>query len=584
MIWDDAAHITPQNLRSWEGLWRTWFDLGATQQYYPVLHSAFWFEHRIWGDSTLGYHLMNVLLHSTAACLVAVILRRLTIPGAWFAAAIFALHPVHVESVAWMSEQKNTLSAVFYLSAALVYLHFEQKRRPALYVLGLGLFSLGLMSKSVIATLPAALLVVFWWQRGQLAWKRDVVPLIPWLIVGATAGLFTAWVESTYNGAAGDDFQFTLLQRNLLAGRIVVFYFSKLVWPVELTFIYPRWTIDSATAWQYLFPLGVIAVLAWAWLLRRRNRGPLAASLFFIGSLVPALGFLNVYPFIFSFVADHFQYLASLGIITLLAGGITAALARMPDTVRSAARAIPFVIVVILAVLTWRQSRMYRDAETVYQNTLSRNPNCWMAHNNLGNLLREEGRNEEAIPHFETALQLKPDSYRGHYNIAQALRDENRIPEAIAHYQKAIELDPKSIEARNNLAILFEKTGQLPQAVDTLTGALQLNAGVSGTHYNLGRVLEKLGRMPEAMTHYEQALKLKPEYTEARNNLGIVLGRSGRMDEAVAQFEAALRLDPNSASSHFNLALTLSALDRSQEAAPHFREARRLNPSLVPPR
>jgi len=182
LIWDDAAHITPPELRSVLGLWRTWFELGATQQYYPVLHSAFWFEHRLWGDATVGYHLLNVLFHGTAACLVAVILRRLAVPGAWLAAAIFALHPVHVESVAWMSEQKNTLSAVFYLSAALVYLHFDQKRRPALYGLGLGLFALGLMTKSVIATLPAALLVILWRRARQAGVEARCVA------AGAVAG------------------------------------------------------------------------------------------------------------------------------------------------------------------------------------------------------------------------------------------------------------------------------------------------------------------------------------------------------------------------------------------------------------
>jgi protein O-mannosyl-transferase len=255
LIWDDDAHVTRPELQSWHGLYRIWFDLKATQQYYPLLHSAFWIESRLWGRDTLGYHLVNIFLHITAAILVAVILRRLAIPGAYLAAAIFALHPVNVESVAWITELKNTLSTVFYLSAALVYLGFDHRRRASLYAGALGLFVLGLLSKTTTATLPAALLVVFWWQRGRLSWRRDVLPLIPFFVLGAAAGLFTAWVERVIGGAQGADFNFTIVERCLIGGRAVWFYLSKLFWPVNLTFIYPRWHVSQGVWWQYLFPL-----------------------------------------------------------------------------------------------------------------------------------------------------------------------------------------------------------------------------------------------------------------------------------------------------------------------------------------
>ncbi len=180
-VWDDDGHVTRPELRSWYGLYRIWFHLGATQQYYPLLHSAFWVEHRLWGDATLGYHLVNILLHMAATVLVALVLCRLRVPGTCLAAAIFALHPVHVESIAWIAEQKNALSAVFYLGAMLVYLRFDQERKSPLYCWALALFVLGLLSKTTAATLPAALLVILWWQRGRLSWRRDVVPLVPFL-------------------------------------------------------------------------------------------------------------------------------------------------------------------------------------------------------------------------------------------------------------------------------------------------------------------------------------------------------------------------------------------------------------------
>ncbi len=197
-IWDDHAHVTRPELRSWYGLFRIWFDLGATQQYYPMLHSAFWVQYWFWDDATLGYHLVNILLHATVAVMVAMILRQLAIPVAYLAAAIFALHPVHVESVAWITELKNTLSAVFYLGSAMVYLRFDQQRRISLYLWALCLF---VLSKTVTATLPAALLLIFWWQRGHLEWKKDIMPLLPFFLIGAVFGIFTSWVERTQIGA-----------------------------------------------------------------------------------------------------------------------------------------------------------------------------------------------------------------------------------------------------------------------------------------------------------------------------------------------------------------------------------------------
>ena len=194
-LWDDDAHVTGPELRSLAGLWRIWTDPGATQQYYPLLHSAFWLEHRLWGNAVLGYHLVNVVLHATCAWLLLRVLRRLQVAGGLLAAAIFALHPVHVESVAWISEQKNTLSLLFYLSALLVYVRFDETRRRRDYVLASGLFLLGLLTKTVVATLSGALLVILWWRRGRLEPRRDVMPLLLWFAIGGGAGLYTAWFE-----------------------------------------------------------------------------------------------------------------------------------------------------------------------------------------------------------------------------------------------------------------------------------------------------------------------------------------------------------------------------------------------------
>jgi tetratricopeptide (TPR) repeat protein len=574
-VWDDTSHVTAAALRSWSGLGRIWFDLGATQQYYPLLHSAFWIEHRLWGDGVLGYHLVNVFLHAGAACLVVLIVRRLALPGAWLAGLVFALHPVCVEAVAWISEQKSTLSAVFYLSAALVYLRFDESRQRKHYLWALGLFILALLSKTVTATLPAALLVVFWWKRGRLDLRRDVRPLGPWFALGITAGLFTAWVERKYVGAQGADFALTAAQRLLLCGRIICFYAGKLIWPRNLIFSYPRWTVDPTVWWQWLFPLGVAALaVSLIWLARRR-RGPLAGFLFFAGTLFPVLGFFNVYPFVFSYVADHFQYLACLGIIV----PVCSLANRIPRA------AIP-AAVVLLGVLTFRQSAAYRDTETLYRVTLARNPQSWMAHNNLGVFLSEKrGRLADAIGEYHASLRLNPKNAEAHNNLGSALaKMPGRLPEALAEVETAIRIKPGLSVAHNNRGVILAKMGRLDEAFASDQIALLLDPRNAHAHVSLADTLSKMpGRLPDAIAEYRLALQIQPDNAEAHNDLGALLGRMpGRVQEALAEFDAAVRIQPDYADAHNNRGNALGQMPgRLSEAVTEYLTALRLNPDMA---
>ncbi len=329
MVWDDDDNITRPELQSIDGLFRIWFDPTATAQYYPLVHTVFWVEHKLWGDAYSGYHRMNVLWHCLSVVLLYVVLKRLKIPGALLAAAIFALHPVMVESVAWITEQKNTLSTTLYLAAILLYLRFDESRSRTHYFIALGLFALAILTKTVVVTLPVAMLIVFWWQRGTLSWRRDLLPLAPFFAISFASGLATIWVERTYVQSEIERYDLTFVQRFLLAGRDIWFYLSKLAWPSNLTFIYPRWTIDPAQWWQWNFPIAAIGTTIGLWLVRKRWRGPLAAWLLFCGTLFPVLGFVNVYMFAYTYVADHLQYLASLGMIVLASAGIALGLARL---------------------------------------------------------------------------------------------------------------------------------------------------------------------------------------------------------------------------------------------------------------
>ena len=572
LVWDDVAHVTAPALRSVQGLWRIWFELGATQQYYPLLHSAFWLEHRIWGDAVLGYHLTNVVLHAFAAYLVVLIVRRLSLPGAWLAGLIFALHPVCVEAVAWISEQKSTLSGVFYLAAALIYLNFDRTRRKPQYFLALGLFVLALLSKTVTATLPAALLVVFWWQRGRLAWSRDVLPLVPWLAVGASAGLFTAWVESApqFIGAHGPQYALTLPQRLLLAGRVPWFYAWKVLWPSNLMFIYPRWSIDAGAWWQYLFPLGTAALAVALVLLARKNRGPLAGFLFFAGTLFPALGFLNVYPFRYSYVADHFQYLAALGIIIPAAAGLTV-LARRISPGKIGAIALPALLLVTLGAATWRQSGAYRDYETLFRETLARNPGSALVHNNLGTLLMlKPGGVPEALAAFEAAVRLQPDSPEYIVNLGLALaQTPGRLPDAIAQYEAALRIDPNFYAAHLNLGLAYaqvpgrgeEAIAAHRKAIESSQRALRSKPDSWQAHLNLGIAYAQMpGRQADAIAEYRTALRINPDSALAHFHLGNSFHKLGRLPEAIAEYQSSLAIDSGVAEVHYELAYALAQI------------------------
>jgi protein O-mannosyl-transferase len=568
LLWDDDGHITKPFLRSLDGLWRIWFEPGATQQYYPLLHSAFWFEYRLWGDAVLGYHLTNIVLHAIAALLVVAVVRRLQLPGAWLAGFIFALHPVSVEAVAWISEQKSTLSAVFYLSAALVYLRFDRTRKRSDYLMALGLFLAALASKTVTATLPAALLVIFWWQRGRIGWKRDVRPLVPWFIVGIGAGIFTAWVERNYIGAQGPDFALGFPRRILLAGRIICFYFGKLIWPANLMFFYPHWTISAGVWWQYLFPAAALAVAAATlWFARRPggSRGLPAALLLFAGTLFPALGFVNVYPFVYSYVADHFAYLASIAVIVPLACGPTLAAKRLRFDPRFPAA----VVLAILAILTWRESAAYKDVETLYRTTLARNPSSWISHNNLGAaLLNSKSRIPEAIAHFNAALALKPDSEEALNNLGSAYSKTGRLPEAIEKFEAALRIRARFPEAEDNLGAALAKTGRASEALAHLQTAIRLKPDFAEAHNNLGSALSSIpGREQDAIAEFRTALELDSGLTEAHNNLANALaGTPGHEEDAIAEYEAALRADPDSSEAHSNFGNALSQSGKQAEA------------------
>ena len=568
-IWDDDQYVEQNpNLGSGEGLRKIWLDVEATPQYYPLVHTSYWIEHSLWGLEPRGYHVTNILLHALSACVLWRLLLVLGVPGAWAGAALFALHPVQVESVAWITERKNVLSGLFYFAAAWVYLRCYLRLDPSgdrddrprddrprddrplrgAWALAFVLFTAALLSKTVTASLPAALLVVLWWKRGRLA-GRHVFPLIPFFVIGIAMGLLTAWIEKNYVGAAGAAWGLEPVERLLVAGRALWFYAGKLLWPHPLVFIYPRWELDSGSFVQVLFPLAALALVFLLWRLRHHlGRGPLAAVLLFGGTLTPALGFFDVYPMQYSFVADHFQYLATASLLALGAAGIHRLGRRLPAGEWLAAGILAFLLVVC-GTLTWRQCHAYGDVETLWRDTLAKNPDAWMAHNNLGLLLQERGELQAAIEHYRHTTRLAPEYPFGHNNLGTAVREAGNSNEAIDHFRRALELDPDYARA----------------------------------HYNLGAAFAAEGRLASAKIHYLRAISLRPEYSSAHNNLGNTLAMEGRLEEAVFHFSQSLRLRPDGVNTHFNMATALSFLGRGTEAVEHFLAAARLEPEWPAP-
>jgi Flp pilus assembly protein TadD len=604
-LWDDAGHVTNPELQSWSGLWRIWFEPGVTQQYYPLLHSAFWLEHRIWGDATVGYHMINVLWHATSACLLVAILRRLAVPGAWLAGLLFALHPVCVESVAWISEQKNTLSTVLYLAAALRWLRFDEQRRtaPAVaavhdrrslaplqnYAIATLLFLAALLTKTVTATLPAALLVVAWWRRGRLEWRRDVLPLLPWFVAGAGAGLFTTWFERTGIGAQGADFDLSLVERGLLAGRVFWFYLAKLVWPADLMFFYPRWHVDGAQWWQWIFPFAAVGLFAALFFVaasareptRSRARAVVAATLLFGGTLFPVLGFVNVYPFVFSYVADHFQYLASLSLFALAAAGLVTAtrIARFGPRWLGA-QALRIAILALLGILSWQQSGLYVDAITLYRATLARNPDSWVAHHNLAAELAARGAPDEALPHARRAVELKPDFPEAWNNLADDLTRTGRADEAPPLLERALRLRPRYAQAENTLGVALMTLGRTEEGVRHLRRAIELQPRLAEARYNLGLAESERGDFTAAIAQFSETVRLRPDHTGAELNWGVALALSNRLAEARPHFTRALALDPESAALHQTCGRVLLSAGDFEAAVEQLREALRLDPAL----
>ncbi len=632
-LWDDDLHITANpTIVGPLGLKEIWTTSAAN--YFPLVLTNFWVQHALWGLNPLGYHLVTLAFHALSALLLWRVLARLAVPGAWLGAALWALHPVQVESVAWICELKNTQSAAFFLAAILAWVSWIEKTKandlaPAAsaasgpshssprrcYFLALGCALLAILSKPSTVMLPVALALVTWWLRRRLAW-RDLVSLVPFFALSALAAGWTIWEQRVHSGAEGAEWAQTWPERFIVAGRALWFYLGKLAWPEPLIFIYPRWVLDAGNALAFAPLFAALALLGFLWWRRESAWRPVFITAVFFGALLfPVLGFFSVYFFRYSFVGDHFQYLASMCPLALAGAGLTLALQRLPAALAKLRFVFPAALLLVLGALTWRECGTYLNRETLWRTTLARNPNAAMAWFNLGDTLMQSGRPQEsilalrrglqlrpndapalndlgcalvnlgdakaALPVFAQALQSRPGYAEVHNNLGNALRALGRVDEAIAHYEEALKLRPDYAEAQNNLGVEHIAKGRFQAGIACFEAALRLNPADASAHSNLGNALRDVGRGPEALAHYEQAIKLRPDFFEARNNYGRALDAAGRRVEALVQFGEAARLKPDSAKVHHDYASALLRAGRIDESIAQFDAVTRLNPNAI---
>ncbi len=545
-VWDDELLITGNPLlRNFAGLAEIWSG-GRTADYFPITNTVFWIEHHLFGDNAAGYHAVNILLQAADAVLVWLVLRRLKVPGAWLAGLIFGIHPVHAESVAWISELKNVLSMFFVLVSIFCFFAIGEKRLLGAfteYIASLVFFLLALLSKTQAVFLPVVLLLCAWWRGWRsetaksMSFRREVIRTGPFFLIAAVLSLVTIWFQ---NRGIGDEEIVigSLIRRFANAGMAVWWYAGKLFVPVRLMSIYPKWRFDSPQLLEWLPLIALLSLLAIIWLWRNRGtRGAFFALACFIVALLPTLGFVRMaYLRSGTLVADHHQYFADVSLITFFSAGVASVWAWRQRGAKIATIAIILLLLGAIGTYTYGRAEIYRSEETLWRDNLSKNPDAWQAQIRLGQLFFKQERYAEAVYYCERAVQLKPELADNRNLLGLVYCRLSRFEEGIAEYRKALQLkEAKSFTATTN-GVATIRTN--------LANALTITAN------NLSDSIsaipdEAMWRYEEAIHLYKKALELEPQQPAIHRNLGLLLARLGRYDEAAAHLRATLQIVPD---------------------------------------
>jgi tetratricopeptide (TPR) repeat protein len=609
---DDMDYVY-ENPRVSEGLSAEAVSWAFTHRHSGNWHPLTWLslmlDCQVYGANAGGHHLTNVLLHAATAMLLFMALARMT-GGFWrsaLVAAFFAIHPLHVESVAWVSERKDMLSGLFFVLTLGSYVDYVRSpfslRR---YLLLIAAFALGLMAKPMLVTLPLVLLLLDYWplRRFPLRWQL-VKEKVPLLLLSACSCGVTLWAQRDalkLNASLGTSFRIA----NALVSYVA--YLGQLCCPVGLAAYYPH-PAAHLPAWKMITALAVLAGLFAAALANWRRRPYLLVGwLWYVGMLVPVIGLLQVGG---ASRADRYTYLPQIGLCLALTWG-AADVCRSWSLRRWLSGITSALVLMLLMVGAWRQTSFWSNSENLWNHTLactSRNrtahltlgialagqkrfdealaqyqkaleidPTCADTYNNMGLALAAQGRPNEAITQYRKAMEMDPGDTEAYRHLGEALDGRGRHSEAIALFRQAVESRPDDAEARNHLGAALGQAGSLDEATAQLEQALKLNSRYAEAHYNLGKVLVGRGRLDEALTHFEQAVAIKPDYANAQHNLATLLMAQGRLTEAGDHYREALQVAPNDADTHYGLGNVLMGLGQFDEATTHYRKALEIKP------
>jgi tetratricopeptide (TPR) repeat protein len=539
-IWDDDEYVTRNHLlTAKDGLYRIWLTTDSPSQYFPLVYTTFRIEHSVWGLDARGYHAVNIVLHATNALLIWLLLAQLGVPCAWLAAAIWAVHPVQVESVAWVTERKNVLSTLFYVLCLLNWNAFldNPSRARRHYAFALICSALALLAKTTACTIPAALLIMLWWKRRPIDRKR-MLQVAPFVALAGLMGLVTMWWEKAHQGTSGAMFSLSPVERLLIASRGVWFYLGKLMWPKTLVFSYPKWDIQPTAPLQYLPILGLAAAGVVLWRRRDSLRGIIGAGLFFVLALLPMLGVISMWTFRYTYVADHYQYLACLGPIAVVA----AAVGKLRSRAWQASAAA--IILAALCTMSFLYTRAYDNEESLWKDVLAKNPQSYMAYNNLGAIHYRRGEHAEARRLFERSVAVSPRNAEAHLNIGVLLNKEGKTMEAIEHFRMAVEYLPQYERPHRELCAALTRVGILDEAIEQGEIAVKLEPENAFAHLDLGSALARAGRVDEAEQQFRAAVRSAPWMDKAHLSLGMALALRGGMDEANYEFDQAIQINP----------------------------------------
>jgi protein O-mannosyl-transferase len=495
-LFDDSVMVVDNPLFKGSDVpYRIWLTTESADRW-PVSYTAFWVQWRLWGKHAVGYRVVNLALHCADAVLVWLILRRLKVPGAWVGGLLFGIHPINVGTAAWISEQKNTLSMLFYCVSLLLYLKFDESSRRGWYWISLGAFGLGLLSKTSVVMLPVVLLGIDWWKRGRIG-KKDWLRSGPFfgLSMLAAVGTILSQESGPLSGTGVHSKGF--LYELATAGMAPWFYLYKTVWPVNLMMIYPYWKVNTAS-WLAYVP-GVILLACFGVLIWKRKswgRPVLFAMGYFLVTLFPVLGFFEQTFHAFSRVADHWMYCAIVGPLALAAAGGAVLWRRANGPGRAAAMVFSVAIIALLEIATWRRSQIYRNDQSLWLDNIAKNPDAWVAYNNLGVGAGEKGE----------------------------------MAQSVAYYQRALEINPDYATAHHNLGRDYYVEGKLQMAIDEDLWALRIKDNEGGVHKDLALIYWQKGDAKDAITHWDRALDQDPDSAEILNDLAWALATTDSSD------------------------------------------------------